>query len=83
MVLAVNCLSKKTALYHKCTNFILYLFSGVKKNLIWQGLFFANGKFLKISRVPVFANGKFSKILRFQPQRKKISKRQLNQVTFG
>ena len=83
MALAVNCLSKKTASYHKCTNFILYSFSGVTKNRIWQGFFFANGKFLKISLVPVFVNGKFSKILRFQPQRQKISKRQLNQVTFG
>ena len=39
---------------------------------------FANGKFLKISRVLMFANSKFLKIFKvyeFQPQRKKNKKK--------
>ena len=65
----------------------VYIFPSHKNQISWV-LISANGKFLKILGVLIFVNRKFWRarkfwLNKFQPQRKKSKKRQLNKGTFG
>ena len=71
MALAVNCLSKKTASYHKCTNFILYLFSGVKKILFGKDFFSRMASFWKFLEYLFLRMVSFRKFYVFNPREKK------------